>query len=539
MDFAQIQSNAIAAWKARGDQGIPVLSCLPEGKLQVRTILRNCGRIDSEQINHYIVGGGYSGLAKALKMPPGEVIAEIGKSGLRGRGGAGFPAAAKWAACRAAPGNEKYMICNAAEGDPGAGHIHMLLENDPHSVLEGMIIGAYAVGATAGYIVVNRKNEAAVKLLRAALAQAENCNLLGGSILDYGFSFQVELKELDDAFLSGEETALLCAMEGRQPMPMPYKRPPFPAVSGLAGRPTCINSAETLANVSVIMQKGAAWYAGCGTENSKGTKILSLNGDIANPGIIEVPMGTTLRQIVYEIGGGVRDGKELKMLQIGGPAGGCFPVSALDLPLDYECFVAEDLIMGSGAVTVAAGDKCTVAFVKERLSFLHNASCGKCVFCREGTAQIYEILTDIMEGRGKPDDLELLEELAAGMRTGSLCNLGKTAALPLLTTLKHFRDEYETHIRRKRCPALVCKKFITYHILPGQCRGCGLCLEHCPAGAIRGGAQMVHVIDGDECTKCGICLDLCPSEYNAVVKAGGVKPRTPDEPIPVGSWHGS
>lgn len=536
MDFAQLQSNAIAEWKSRGEQSIPALDALPECKPQLSMILRHCGRIDPGQINHYIAAGGYSGLAGALKMPPAEVIAEIAESGLRGRGGAGFPTAAKWSACRDAPGMGKVMICNAVEGDPGVDHIRMLLENDPHSILEGMLIAAYAVGAAAGYIVINMNNEAAHKILHTALAQAEDYQLLGGNILDSGFSFHVEPREVGDAFLSGEETALISALEGRQAMP--FNRPPFPAVTGPSGKPACINSAETLANVPVIMQKGAAWYTGYGTENSRGTKILSLNGDIANPGIIEVPMGTTLRQIVYDAGGGVRGGRDFKFLQIGGPAGGCLPGSALDLPLDYESFAEADLIMGSGSVTVAAADTCVPGFVRERLSFLHHASCGKCVFCREGTAQAYEIITDITEGRGKPDDPELLGELAAGMRTGSLCSLGKIAALPLLTTLRHFRDEYDMHIRRKRCPALVCKKFITFHILPKLCQGCGFCLEHCPAGAIAGGTQMIHVIDGDECTKCGKCLDVCPSAYHAVIKAGGVKPKTPDEPVPVGSWQG-
>ncbi|MCL6476971.1 MAG: 4Fe-4S binding protein [Peptococcaceae bacterium] len=530
MTFEQMQRKAMAERETLrvSETGLPVSG------LQVRIALRNCGHIDPGNISQYIARGGYSGLARALRMTPGEVIAEIGKSGLRGRGGAGFPTATKWSLCHSAPGSEKYMICNAAGGDPEACAGRLLLEGDPHSVLEGMLIGAYAAGAAHGYIYVNAENLLAVERLKTALKQMEENGLLGDHILDSGFGFHIEIKEGAPGLLSGEETAVISALEGR--LLMPYPRPPYPAVSGLRGKPTVVNNVETLANVSAILQKGPEWYAGFGTGESRGTKIFALSGKVANAGIIEVPLGVTLRRIVYDIGGGVPDGKDLKAVLIGGPAGGCLPEGALDLPVDFENLTAEGAIIGTGSIMVADQDTCVVDLAKACLSITKAESCGKCVMCREGTAQMLQILTDITAGKGKPEDIDLLIELGEGMKAGSLCALGKTAPNPVLTTVKHFREEYEAHIRRKRCPALVCKKFISYHILGDKCQGCLVCLQNCPAGAIAGGEGMIHVIDQDRCDKCGICLDVCPSQFKAVTKAGGVKPVTPEEPVPVGSW---
>ncbi|GAB6156444.1 NADH-quinone oxidoreductase subunit NuoF [Desulfosporosinus burensis] len=515
--------------------GIPNFFDLPFFKNQVRIATRNCGIIDPGNIDHYIANDGYSGLAKVLKMTPEQVIEEVEKSGLRGRGGAGFPTATKWSSCNNAPGSEKYMICNAAEGDPGAYSVKMLLESDPHAVLEGMLIGAYAVGAAQGYIYINADNGLAIERLRKALQQTEEVGLLGNNILASGFSFQVEVYEGTGDFVGSVETAMIRTMEGKRTMS--YTRPPYPDTSGLRGKPTCINSTETLANVSAIMQKGADWYAGFGTDNNKGSKLLTLTGKVLYPGVIEVPMGTTLRQIVHEIGGGITGNQDLKAMLIGGPTGGFLPASALYLPVDFDHLAAEGAIMGSGRIMVVDTDTCMVDLAKNCLSFTKAESCGKCVMCREGTAQLLAILTDITEGKGKSEDLDLLLELGEGMQSGSICGLGRTAPNPVLTAIKYFRDEFEAHIKRKRCPALVCKKYITYHILGDKCQGCQICLKNCPNDAIAGEEQMIHVIDQDECTKCGVCLEVCPSEYRAVTKAGGVKPKTPDEPIPVGSWR--
>jgi NADH:ubiquinone oxidoreductase subunit F (NADH-binding)/ferredoxin len=527
MTFEQIQRNAIEQWKTEKND-------LPAYPLQQRVVLRNCGLISPEDIQQYIASNGYSGFARALKLGPAGVLAEMATSKLRGRGGAGFPVIKKWRICYETPQDEKVIICNATEGDPTVHITRFLLEGDPHSILEGLLIGGFAVGAKIGYIVVNQENTLAVKRLNVAVEQMKGLGLLGNHILDSDFCFQVEIKTVDNGFLSGEETALIRALEGK--LAMPYNRPPYPAVSGLDGKPTLVNSAETLANVTLILQNGADWFGQIGTENSKGTKLFSLSGDVVSPGIIEVPMGTTLHQIIYEIGGGLQDGISLKSLFIGGPTGGFLPESSLATAVDYEAFADANVIMGSGSIVALNINTCMVEYVLGCMSFAHNASCGKCVLCREGTSQLQCIHADITEGNGKPDDIELLLELAEGIHAGSLCNLGKTAALPILTVMEHFRDEYEMHIRKKRCPALVCKSFITYHILPKQCQGCGVCLTHCPADAIEGGEQMIHVIDQSECTKCGICLDVCPAEYHAVTIAGGVKPKVPDEPIPVGSW---
>jgi NADH-quinone oxidoreductase subunit F len=436
--------------------GIPDISELPMLKSQVKIALRNCGHIDPANINHYIAhDGGYSGLFKALQMTPAEVIEEVSKSGLRGRGGAGFPTAAKWRICCDTPENEKFLICNAAEGDPGAFIGRSLLESDPHCVLEGMLIGAYAVGAARGYVYVNGEYALAIERLKTALRQMTDCGLLGDHILNSDFSFHMECIQGDGSLVSGEETALIRALEGRQAMP--YARPPFPATSGLGGNPTTINNVETWTHVSAILQNGAEWYAGYGTEQSRGTKSFTLGGAVKYPGLIEVPMGTTLRHIVYNIGGGIPDGEDLKAVQIGGPTGGYLPAPSLDLPLDYEHLTSAGFIMGSGSIIVVASDACMVHLAKDALVFSRAESCGRCVFGREGTRQMAEILTDITDGKGKPEDIDFLLELGEGMELGALCALGKTAPNPALSTIKHFREEYEVHIKRKQCPAKVCE----------------------------------------------------------------------------------
>jgi NADH-quinone oxidoreductase subunit F len=435
-------------------EGIPDLSYLPMFKHQVRIALRNCGTIDPGNINHYIARGGYSGLFKALQMTPGEVIEEVSESGLRGRGGAGFPTSEKWRICRDVPESEKFLICNAAEGDPGAFTSRTLLEGDPHSVLEGMLISAYAVGATLGYVYVNAEYALAIKRLKTAMGNMEDCGFLGDRILGSNFSFHIKVMEGTGSLVSGEETALIRALEGKQAMPC--FRPPYPATSGLGGKPTIINNVETWSHVSAILQRGAEWYASYGTEQSKGTKVFTLAGKVMRPGLIEVPMGTTLRQIVCDIGGGIPDGKDLKAVQIGGPTGGYLPIGSLDFPVDYEHLNSDGSIMGSGFISVIGSDTCMVDLAKNALAYIHAESCGKCVFGREGTNQLGEILSDITEGKGKVEDMDFLVELGEGMRLGSLCSLGKTAANPVLSAIKHFRKEFEEHIKKKQCPAKVC-----------------------------------------------------------------------------------
>ena len=439
--------------------GIPNLLELPMFRPQVRIALRNCGYIDPGNIYHYIANSGYSGLARALEMTPEEVIEEVSRSGLRGRGGAGFPTGSKWRFCHDAPGREKYLICNAHEGYPGAFMGRSLLEGDPHSVLEGILIGAYAIGATHGYIYINNGYTLAIARLKTALKQMEDYGLLGDNILSSSFSFHIEVKEGAGDFVCGEETAMIRSLEGKRGMP--YPRPPFPVTSGLMGKPTNINNVETWANVSAILQKGAKWYSGYGTEQSKGTKVFTLAGKVTRTGLIEVPMGITLRQIIYDIGGGIPDGKDFKAVQIGGSSGGCLPASALDLPVDYEHLTDAGSIMGSGSIVVADSDTCMVDLAKHSLSFTQAESCGECVLCREGTLQLLEILKDITESRGKPEDIDLLLELGEGMKLGSLCALGRTAPNPVLTTIQNFREEYITHIKRKRCPTRVCQKLIS------------------------------------------------------------------------------
>jgi len=450
-------------------EGIPRLFDLPVLKPQVRISLRNCGNIDPENINHYIANGGYEGLVKALKMNPQEVIDEVKKSGLRGRGGAGFPTGVKWQFCHDAPGDTKYMICNADEGDPGAFMDRALLEGDPHAVLEGMLIGAYAIGATEGYIYIRAEYPLAIQRLRIALEQMKECGLLGENIMGSGFDFHIKIKEGAGAFVCGEETALMASIEGKRGMPR--SRPPFPAQSGLWEKPTNINNVETWSNISAIFQRGAEWYASYGTEKSKGTKNFSLAGKVVRTGLVEVPMGITLREIVYDIGGGITGGKRLKAVQTGGPSGGFIPANLIDLPVDYESLAQAGSIMGSGGMVVTDEDTCMVDMTKFFLTFTQAESCGKCIPCRWGTKQMLDILEDITNGRGRPDDIELLQELAESVKDNSLCGLGQTAPNPVLTSIRYFRDEYEEHIKKHHCPAAVCKGLVK-----------APCSHICPAG---------------------------------------------------------
>jgi NADH-quinone oxidoreductase subunit F len=510
---------------------IPDLYELPVLKPQVRIALRNCGLIDPENINHYIARGGYRGLTRALEMAPEAVISEVQESGLRGRGGAGFPTGMKWGFCRKAQGEPKYIICNADEGDPGAFMDRSLLEGDPHAVLEGILIGAYAIGANEGYIYIRAEYPLAIERLQLALRQMAEYGLLGDNILGSGFSFHLKIKEGAGAFVCGEETAMIASIEGKRGMPR--SRPPFPANSGLWGKPTNINNVETWANVSAILEKGAEWYAGYGTEKSKGTKTFALAGKINRTGLIEVPMGITLKEIIYGIGGGIPDGKRFRAVQTGGPSGGCLPESLLSLPVDYDSLTQAGSIMGSGGMIVLDEDNCIVDTARYFLTFTQTESCGKCVPCRLGTKQMLNILEDITSGKGKPEDIDLLTGLSKSVKAGSLCALGGTAPNPVLTTLRYFQDEYEEHIVQKKCRALVCTALTSYYILPDKCQGCLICLRNCPVEAISGDKRMVHVIDQSQCISCGACLEVCPPKFSAVVKVSGEEIETPPEPIPV------
>jgi NADH-quinone oxidoreductase subunit F len=517
-------------------QPIPYYKDINFYRRQQRIILRNCGHINPERIGDYIARDGYMALKKALsEMTPLQVIEEIKKSGLRGRGGAGFSTGMKWEFCQKENSDIKYMICNADEGDPGAFMDRSIMEADPHTVIEGMTIAAYAIGASEGYIYIRAEYPLAVKRLRIALKQAEEKGFLGKNILDSEFSFKIHVNEGAGAFVCGEETALMASIEGKRGMPR--SRPPFPAQAGLWGKPTTINNVKSLASVPVIINKGADWYSKIGTEKSKGTAVFALTGKVSNSGLVEVPMGITLREIIYDIGGGLIGGKDFKAVQNGGPSGGCLPASALDLPVDYERLAAAGAIMGSGGMIVVDSQTCMVDLAKYFLSFTQAESCGKCVMCREGTLQMLKILDDITEGKGKEEHIGLLLELAKAIQAGSLCALGGTAPNPVLTTIRYFRDEYEAHIREKRCPALVCKNLINFYILPDKCQGCGICKRGCPVEAISGDKRMIHIIDHDKCIKCGNCLDVCPERFDAVKKVSGETVQVPEELIPVGSWQ--
>jgi len=513
-------------------EAVPYFKDIKFYSKQQRIILRNCGRINPERIEDYIAVDGYQSLPKVLtEMTPEQVIDEIKRSGLRGRGGAGFPTGTKWQFCHDAAGDQKYMICNADEGDPGAFMDRSTMEGDPHTVIEGMTIAAYAIGASEGYIYIRAEYPLAVKRVRLALKQAEEKGFLGENILGSGFSFHIHVKEGAGAFVCGEETALMASIEGKRGMPR--SRPPFPAQSGLWGDPTTINNVKSLATVPVIITRGADWYSQTGTEKSKGTCVFALTGKIANSGLIEVPMGIPLREIIYEIGGGIPGNKKFKAVQTGGPSGGCLPEEYLDKSVDYESLAEAGSMMGSGGMVVTDEETCMVDIARYFLSFTQDESCGKCVPCRVGTKQMLDILERICQGEGKPEDIDLLLELGEQIKAGSLCGLGQTAPNPVLTTLRYFRDEYEAHIHEKRCPALSCVNLISFYILPDKCQGCGICLRDCPTEAIVGDKRMVHVIDQEKCIKCGTCLDVCPPRFSAVVKVSGEEVAVPSEPVPV------
>ncbi|MEN8172283.1 MAG: NADH-quinone oxidoreductase subunit NuoF [Chloroflexota bacterium] len=494
-------------------EDIPALFDIPVLKPQVRRALNRVGFIDPTNVDHYFANNGYSGLEKAFEAGPEKVVEEIKLAGLRGRGGAGFPAWRKWSFCRQAESDQKYLICNADEGDPGAFMNRSLLEGDPHSLLEGMIITGYALGASIGYIYCRAEYPLALERLRLAIQQAEEHDLLGKNILGSGFDFKIKIKEGAGAFVCGEETALIRSIEGQRGMPTP--RPPFPAVSGLWGKPTIINNVESLACVGLIMQNGADWFTEYGTEQSKGTKTIALVGKVKNSGLVEVPLGISLRELVFDIGGGILGDGKFKAVQTGGPSGGCVPEELLDIAVDYDSLNEAGTIMGSGGVVVMDDSTCMVDFARYFLDFAEKESCGKCVPCRLGTKQMLTILEDIVEGRGKPSDIELLEEIGEAVVVGSLCGLGQTAPNPVLTTLRYFREEYEAHIFERKCPAKQCKEFISYHILD-TCVGCGLCLRNCSSNAITGEPKKLHTIDQDLCTKCGVCYEVCPPKVFSI-----------------------
>jgi NADH:ubiquinone oxidoreductase subunit F (NADH-binding)/(2Fe-2S) ferredoxin/ferredoxin len=497
------------------DQPLPTVGEAPFYSHQQRHVLAHCGRLDPTRIEDAVARGAYAALAKTLTgMQPEQVIDEVRGSGLRGRGGAGFPAGVKWDLARKAAGDEKYLICNADEGDPGAFMDRALLEGVPHQVLEGMLIAAYAIGATHGFIYVRAEYPIAVEHMTIAMEQARERGLLGENILGSGFSFDLELRMGAGAFVCGEESALIASLEGSRGMPRP--RPPFPVNSGYLGKPTCINNVETFANVPLILAGGQEAYAAIGTEGSKGTKIFALAGKVRHTGLVEVPMGATLREIVFEVGGGVAEGRTFKAAQMGGPSGGCVPAQFLDLPIDYDSVKEIGAIMGSGGLIVMDDQTCMVDVARFFLEFVQSESCGKCVPCRVGTRHMLDMLSCICAGKGKEEDLDELDSLAADIKAGSLCGLGQTAPNPVLTTIRYFRDEYEAHIRDHYCPAHVCPGLFQYRVVTETCTGCGACRKACPAKAITGERKAPHHIDPDKCIYCGACYEVCP--VNSIVK---------------------
>lgn len=503
----------------------PSYTNIPFFNKQKKIVLRNCGFIDPDSIEEYISRNGYYSIHKALvEMTPESVIEEIKKSEIKGRGGAGFPTGNKWEFCRKADGDTKYIVCNADEGDPGAYMDRSVIEGDPHSVLEGMLIGAYAIGSSQGYVYVRSEYPLAIRRLKNAIGQARELGLLGENIFNSGFNFDVEIREGSGAFVCGEETSLIHSIEGITPEPR--QRPPYPAQSGLWNCPTNINNVETWANIAVIIEKGGEWFSKIGTEGSTGTKVFSVVGKINNTGLVEVPMGITLKEIIYDIGGGIPDGKAFKAVQTGGPSGGCVPAQFIDKGVDYDQLKEIGSIMGSGGMVVMDEDTCVVDVSKFFLSFTSDESCGKCTSCREGSDALLEILTRISDGEGKEEDLDFLRELAEAVKDASLCGLGQTLPNPVLSTLKYFKDEYLAHIKDKKCPAGVCKKLVKFYIDPATCRACFVCKNNCPVHCIEGEKGIVHVIDQEKCIQCGVCFDVCPHKRLNIVK------KISGEPVP-------
>ncbi len=505
----------------------PTFDDYPRGIYEKRIILADCGLIDPEDIDHYLARDGYSALAKALTSDPAWLIEEIKTSKLRGRGGAGFPTGIKWEACKNAHGAPKYVICNADEGDPGAFVDRALLESNPHQLLEGLAIAAYAVGAKQCYIYVRSEYPLAIKRLKTALEQSTARGLLGQNVLDSGFNLEIRLFQGSGAFVCGEETALITSIEGHAGIP--NHRPPYPATAGLHGKPTVINNVKTLSYIPHIIRNGASWFTSIGTPNSPGTAVFALAGKVVSTGLAEVPMGTSLRHLIYDVGNGIKDDKKFKAVQIGGPSGGCLPESSLDLTIDFDSLQQAGAMMGSGGMVVLDEDDCMVEIARFFLDFTQKESCGKCTFCRLGTKQMLDILTGITEGRGREQDIDLLWDLAEDIKLGSLCGLGKTSPNPVLTTIRYFRPEYEAHIREGRCPALMCKSLISYHIEPDLCsKLCNVCIGSCPVEAIYTRPDMLKGIYPDKCVKCNSCMVACPPQYKAVVK---LSPPAPESPV--------
>ncbi|MGB2990378.1 MAG: NADH-quinone oxidoreductase subunit NuoF, partial [Candidatus Zixiibacteriota bacterium] len=524
--FLQFAVGHFGEEEWQSGNGIPRFFDLPMLKPQVRVVLRNCGFIDPEEIDHYIANEGYEGIMNAFSKGPRAVIEEVKEAGLRGRGGAGFPTYKKWEICRSAPGKTKYMICNADEGDPGAFMNRSLIEGDPHSVLEGMLIAAYTIGASHGYIYIRAEYPLAIARLRKAIAQMTDYGFLGKNIQNSGFDFDITIKEGAGAFVCGEETALIGSIEGKRGMPR--SRPPFPAVSGLNGKPTIINNVETLGTLPNILRNGAGWYKQYGTQGNQGTKTFSLVGKIRRSGLIEVPLGMTLRKIIFDIGGG--SAKPFKAVQTGGPSGGCLSEEFLDTPIDYESLDAAGSIMGSGGLIVMDEDTCVVDVARYFLDFTQKESCGKCSPCRVGSRHMVEILERITRGEGEPEDLPKLEALGETVKRGSLCGLGQTAPNPVLTTLRYFRPEYLLHVKEKHCPATVCNELIEYRVIPEKCTGCQRCVSVCPTGAITGPRAEPHNLDPSKCIKCRACYEIC--RFDAIAGDAIIirsKRRTADE----------
>ncbi|MCF8010001.1 MAG: 4Fe-4S binding protein [Clostridiales bacterium] len=499
----------------------PTFEDFPRGMVEQKIVMENCGIIDPHNINHYIANGGYEALANAIEMTPEQVLQEIKNSGLRGRGGAGFPTGIKWETCQNIEDDVKYVICNADEGDPGAFMDRALLESNPHQMLEGLALAAFTVGASHGYIYIRAEYPLAVERVRMAIEQAKDKGLLGNSVLGSNFNLELEIFQGSGAFVCGEETALINSMQGYPGIPR--HRPPFPAQAGLWNKPTVINNVKTLSYVSHIIKKGADWFKSIGTPENPGTAIFALAGKIINTGLTEVPMSTTLKQIVYDVGSGIEKSKKFKAVQIGGPSGGCIPESLLDTSIDFDSLSKIGAMMGSGGMVILDEDDCMVEIARFFLDFTQKESCGKCTFCRIGTKQMLDILERITKGEGVLEDIDYLGELAQNIKNGSLCNLGKTAPNPVLSTIRHFRDEYEAHVIEKRCPALMCKELTTFYILPEKCeRSCDACIGSCPVECIYSNEDRIKVIDQEKCVKCNSCLDACPPQYDAVIKLSPV-----------------